>query len=163
MKHVCTLILALFCAFPLRALEPAQGPVLLTVTGAISVTNAEGRADFDRAMLESLDWQEVTTYSEFFTGPERLAGPTLSSLLRALGATGRSMQAHAVDDYMIEIPVSDADRYDVIVALDRGGEPMRIRNKGPIWLIYPTSDPNGPGELHSSRMVWQLIHLHVVP
>jgi len=49
------LIVSLFSPSVLAAdLPRPAGPVILTVTGAISITNAPGKAEFDQAMLEAL-------------------------------------------------------------------------------------------------------------
>jgi hypothetical protein len=57
--------------------------------------------------------------------------------------------------------MSDLDRHDVLLALRRDGEVMQVRDKGPLWIIYPL-DPAEPvlAEIER-RMVWQLDELIV--
>ena len=80
-------------------LPKPQSDVLLNVTGSISVQNGDTGAAFDRAMLERLDWVEIETFTSFTTGPQRFAGPTLVSVLEAVGATGSTLHAKAINDY----------------------------------------------------------------
>ncbi|MBW4985808.1 oxidoreductase [Mameliella sp. CS4] len=159
----------LFCLFamplagPARALDAPQGAPILIVDGLIAETNDRDRALFDRAMLEALDWQEIETYTEFSPGVQRLAGPSLASLLDQLGVRQGTLRAVALDDYMIRIPVSDVAEFGIILAIERDGMPMRIRNRGPIWIVYPAPTREDVNELHSSRMIWQLHRLTVEP
>lgn len=146
---------------PVAALDVPRSSVVLAVSGEIAVTNDDDRAIFDRAMLKALDWQEIETYTPYTEGPQKFAGPTLSSLLDALGVEDGTLLATALNDYAITIPVSDARSHNVLLALDQNGRPMRRRDKGPIWIIYPWDNPEGFGNLRRSRMIWQLNRLQV--
>lgn len=158
-------LLAAAVATPLLAapLAPPEGPVLLTVTGGISKTNTEAGATFDSAMLRELNWQEIKTYTPFTKGVQRFAGPTLASLLEEIGVDAGTLQATALDDYTISIPVSDLETHDILLAMEHNGAPMRVRNKGPIWVIYPAGSPDEIGDRHSSHMIWQLTSIRVDP
>ncbi len=145
------------------ALEPPKGHPILVISGNVLVLNSEVHATFDREMLEALDWREVESYTEFSDGLQSFAGPTLASVLDAIGVSEGTLHARALDDYIIQIPVTDAEAFGVILALDRNGKPMRVRDKGPLWVIYPASDPSELNELHSSRMIWQLKSIEVGP
>ena len=157
-------LFALFtAAAPLSALEAPQGAPVLTVTGAIADHNAEGAALFDMAMLRALDWREIETHTSFTTGPQRFAGPTLASLLDALGVTGGTLRATAINDYSVTIPVSHARDHDVLLAMEHDGKPMRVRDKGPIWIVYPLSEEAAALQTFDSEMIWQLVRLEILP
>jgi hypothetical protein len=49
-------------------------------------------------------------------------GPLLCDLLERVGADGTVLQARALNDYVVEIPIGDCERYPVILALTRDGE-----------------------------------------
>lgn len=138
-----------------------SGRVLLSVTGAIANTNDGGTAAFDRQMLEALDWREVESFTHWTEGSQSFAGPTLASVLAAAGARGDSLTAIALNDFRSEIPALDAQEYEVILALDQGGRPMRVRDKGPIWIIYPQDESAAARGIHNDRMVWQLREINV--
>ena len=158
-----TLALLVLLAGAAWALEPPRATPLLTVTGAIDATNSDGAAQFDRDMLQALDWRDITTYTSFTTGPQRFAGPTLSSLLKALGVHTGVLRASAVNDYTIEIPVSHALEHDVLLAMDHNGTPMRVRDKGPIWVVYPLTEREAAAKPFDGEMIWQLVRIEVLP
>jgi hypothetical protein len=62
----------------------------------------------------------------------------------------------------VDIPVADAANPQVIVAYRMNGETMRVRDKGPLWLIYPlSSDPSLQAEATHSKMIWQIKALEI--
>lgn len=160
---VVTLTVAL-AALPARAaaLAPADGPVLLTVEGSITETNAGDRAELDRATLTALGLHKVRTSTPWTNGVVEFEGPLLCDLLDFLGARGTKLFASALNDYTAEIPIEDCRRYPVILALRQDGRNLRVRDKGPIWIVYPRDDhPELYREIVNSRWVWQLARLDV--
>src|SRR6266700_3366257 len=63
--------------------KPADKPIL-TVTGKISVTNKDGAAQFDRAMLEALGETSFSTSTPWYDGPRKFEGVPLAKLLDAV-------------------------------------------------------------------------------
>jgi hypothetical protein len=143
-------------------LPAPDGRIVLMVDGAIERTNSGVSAAFDESMLRGLDWREVETYTSFTEGPQRFAGPTLASLLAAVGAQGERMTATAINDYFVEIPVRHAAEHDVILAMEMNGKRMRIRDKGPIWVVYPLSEAEAGRKPFDTEMIWQLNRIEVV-
>ncbi len=141
--------------------EPAEKPIL-TVTGKISVTNKDGAAQFDRAMLEALGETSFSTTTPWYKEPVKLEGVALAKLLDAVGATGDRIVSVALNDYSAEMPVEDARKFGVILALKRDGEYMTVRDKGPIFIVYPfDSDPDLKAQKYYSRSVWQVSRIEV--
>lgn len=149
---------ALAAKSPMDPLPSPSGRVILSVSGAIAVTNASQSADFDRKLLESLPQHTMTTTTKWTDGEQTFEGVLLRDLISALGAEGKTLTATALNDYQVEIPASDADEYPVLLATKQNGKAMRVRNKGPIWIIYPDDAPDN-ARFH--RMIWQLRKLHV--
>lgn len=156
-------LLAALVGGRLHALDAPAGSPLLTVTGDLTVTNAGDVAVFDLDLLRALDWQEIETHTPYTEGPQRFAGPTLASLLDALGVTSGTLLAMALNDYSVDIPVSDAGEFGVLLAVEHNGEVMRPRTKGPIWVIYPMTGTEPLSDAHGSRMIWQLNRIAVQP
>ena len=150
-------------ALPAWAIEAPQGRVLLTVAGEIGITNHDGVAEFDRAMLEALDWRNIETFTSFTDGPQQFGGPTLVSLLEVLEVDGTRLRATAINDYAIEIPIAHAAAHDVLLAMDHNGRAMRVRDKGPIWVVYPLSAEQVVSKPFDGEMIWQLVRLEVLP
>ncbi|WP_323770818.1 molybdopterin-dependent oxidoreductase [Antarctobacter sp.] len=161
LRVLLVFLFSIVSSLPSLALDAPNGSPILTVSGEIAVTNADNRAIFDREMLESLDWRQVETYTPFTEGRQQFAGPTLASLLEALGVDRGRLLATALNDFTIDIPVSDARKHNVLLALDHNGQAMRPRAKGPIWVIYPSDSPDVIDDEHGSRMIWQLNRIQV--
>lgn len=163
MTFIC-FIAAAIVASSSAALEPARGGVVLTVSGAISKTNADGVAALDIEMLEEMGAVTFETSTIWTEGVQRFTGVELSVLLEALDATGTQLRASAVNDYAVDIPVNDAKAGGPIVAFLRDGKEMNLRNKGPLWIVYPfDSAPEYQSELIYSRSIWQLNRIEVLP
>jgi hypothetical protein len=136
--------------------------VVLTVTGAIGNTNAPGRAEFDLNMLERLGLSSLKTWTPWTEGEIEFEGVWARRLMEAVNAKGTQVHAKALNDYQYTIPLEDFDRYDVLLATRVNGQLMRVRDKGPIWIVYPWS---GHPELDDfatrEKSIWQLSALHV--
>ena len=150
-------------ALPLAAqsLPAPDGEPLLTVTGNIALTNQGDAAVFDQAMLEAMDPVTITTSTIWTEGEQTFTGVPLAQLVDLLGAEGEVMMATAINDYTVEIPREDWVENGPIVAFLNNGEPMSIRDKGPLWIIYPYDDnPDYQTEVIYSRSIWQLDQIH---
>lgn len=162
LSFLCTVwivVAGLLSGTPLTAdaasLPTPEGPVILTVSGQIGVPN--GEAQFDRAGLESLGLHHLKTQTYWTEGVQDFEGILLRDLLRAVGAHGTVALMQALNDYSIEIPLSDAGSFDVLIAIKINGADMSIRDKGPLWLIYPIDQhPELDRKTTADKMIWQL-------
>lgn len=152
----------LLISAPSLALETPTGPVILEISGSIDVTNVDGEAHFDRDMLETLPQHVVTTGHPWIDGQSRFEGPLLRDVLQAVSAHGDVMNVQAIRDYASDIPFSDAHDYDVILALTRDGTPIRVRDRGPLQVIYPFDErPELTTNIYFSRSVWHVARIEV--
>lgn len=153
------LVIFMAIAGPARTMElraPTEA-VTLTVGGAISVTNSGDTAVFDRSMLEDLGGDVIITSTIWTTGVSEFEGIRLSTLAEILGVTAGTFVSFALNDYNVEIPVSDASYLEPIIAYKRNGSYLSVRDKGPLWVIYPYDEnKNARTELIYSRSIWQL-------
>ena len=134
-----------------------SGKVILTVTGNISNTNAGEKAEFDRDMLEALGVTEIKQHTPWTDGEQTFSGVLGSKILDAVGARGVTIVARAVNDYEVEIPVSDLRKYPILFAMKQGGRYMRLRDKGPLWVIYPFEIyPELDTAETREKWIWQL-------
>ncbi|MBM3629000.1 MAG: oxidoreductase [Alphaproteobacteria bacterium] len=151
--------LAVASAQPLPA--PAGTPIL-EISGRISVTNGDARARFDLAMLEALGVSRTRTTTAWTNGPQDFEGVSLKALLERVGAFGDRIEAVALNDYKVEIPVSDFARWPVILAWRQNGQLMRVRDKGPLWIVYPQDDfPALNNKEAQGKWTWQLKEIRV--
>lgn len=157
---------SLCLAFPVVAedLPLPAGEVILTVSGAIAASNSEGTAIFDAETLAALGTVEIDTSTIWTEGSHRYTGVPLRTLTDRLGISEGRLMMTAINDYMIEVPVSDAVEGGPILAFAMDGKPMSVRDKGPIWLIYPFDDtPSYQSEVYFSRSIWQLDRIEAKP
>lgn len=152
-------------ALPVQAssLPSPTGPVLLTVSGEIEATNAPGEARFDIAMLEEMGGVEFSTSTIWTSGVVTFTGVPLDTFLDELGASGSTLEATAINDYVVSIPTTDAVAGGPMIAYKRDGDYMSIRDKGPLWIVYPyDKSADYQSELIYSRSIWQLDRIKVV-
>lgn len=154
--------LAVILAAPAAQAEPLprpEGEVLLTVSGAIAHTNDGDTARFDRAMLEAMEPVTIETTTIWTEGTQSFTGVPLSRLMEEVGAGGATLTATAINDYAVEIPGDDKG---AIIAYLNNGKAMSVRDKGPLWVIYPyDSSPDYRTEVIYSRSIWQLDRISV--
>jgi hypothetical protein len=159
-RHAIAMLAA--CGAPAWALDAPKGKVVLSITGAISQRNAGDRADFDMDMLAALPQHSFSTRTPWYKVPRKFTGPLLRDVLAAVGATGKTLNAVALNDYKVPIPAEDAQKYPVVMARLLDGQPMAVRDKGPLFIIYPyDSDAALRSERYYSRSAWQLRTLDV--
>lgn len=155
--------LALSCAPVSAAQLPAPtGPVVLTLKGRIANANVDGTVQFDLAMLERLAGRDAVMETPWTEGTTRFSGPLVRAVLEEVGADGDTLVIRALNDYAAEVPMADATGLDTILALRMNGNLMSVRDKGPLFLIYPF-DQNRElyNEKYFSRSVWQIREIEV--
>jgi len=144
------------------ALDAPKERPILQVTGKIAEKNAGDSARFDMKMIEALPQHSFTTSTPWFDKPVKFTGPLLSDVLAAVKASGSTVSAVAINDYKINIPVSDANKFKVIVARQIDDKPIPVREKGPLFVVYPFDSAS---ELRNStyyeRSIWQLKALDI--
>ncbi|MFT5806378.1 MAG: hypothetical protein ACI9LG_000640 [Moritella dasanensis] len=168
--HIKIVMICLIIGFSTMSiatdLSKPQGVVILTVSGNIGNINtnitANGEAQFDRQMLEQLPQTKITTYTPWTEGLHVYEGVLLNTLLEQVNASGHKLVATALNDYHTELDLELLRDYPILLAIKFDGAFMRVRDKGPIWIIYPLSDYS---ELNTARhyenMIWQLSSLEV--
>lgn len=146
-----------------RLPAPQSAPIL-TITGMIANTNASGSAMFDAAMLASLPRQKITTGTPWYDQPRTFEGPLLRDVLAAVGASGKVLRVEALNDYASDVPFADALAYDVVIADRIDGVPIPVRERGPLFIIYPFDQvPALKTEQYYQRSVWQVKAIEVQP
>jgi hypothetical protein len=148
-------------AFELPSQAPS-GAIILTIDGKIGIKNTSEAAVFDAALIDALPQKSFVTTTPWFKAPTKFTGPLLRDVLQALKAQGTNLKATALNDYKINIPMQDILKYDVILARQIDGKTISVRDKGPLFVIYPF---DSAAELKSltyySRSIWQLKALSV--
>jgi hypothetical protein len=145
-----------------EALPHPTGKPILTMTGKIGVTNENGKAVFDRQMIEKLGEASFSTATPWYDRPHKFEGVPLAKLLDIVGAAGDHLVVTALNDYVTEIPVEDARKFGVILALKRDGQYMPVSDKGPLFIIYPfDSNSELKAQVYYKRSAWQVSQIEV--
>jgi hypothetical protein len=158
-----------------RRIQPAQllpgdpvpaptGPVVLTITGDIETTNADGALELDLATLEQIGLSEYTVDDYQAEGREAtFRGPLLADVLAVAGADEDADTLHtvALNDYKADVPTSDLDAYPVLLATSVDGKRMTVERYGPLRIVYPNLDVTFDKTVYDARWVWQLRSIDV--
>lgn len=155
-------------AFAPAAIASAQdlakptGTVILEIRGNISRTNEAGVARFDLAMLQALGAETITTATPWTEGHTKFEGITGARLLNAVGGKGTKVVAAAINDYKAEVPIEDFTEKGAFLAFSAEGKRLTVRDKGPLWLLYPfDAKPDLKTEVYFGRSVWQIKSLEI--
>lgn len=163
-----------------------NGPVLLTVSGAVGKANrgpldpaldqmmAKHGIQFDKAMvfdaaaLYRLPATQIKPTLEYDAKVHHLSGPLLSTVLAAAGvAPGAnvSLGLRAVDGYTVQLSLADAQQYRMLVATHMDGLPLALGGLGPQWAVLdadrlaPFKDK--PLKERFALCPWGLYHINV--
>lgn len=144
------------------AFPSPEGDIVLTITGHITRANNGDSAVFDEAMLAALPSASLETTTVVTDGVRQFDGFLMRDLLTLVGADGETVSATALNDYIIDIPMEDFERFDVLVATHMDGRRLLPSDKGPLWIVYPRDDHAQLQDIrYDYRWVWQLVRLKV--
>lgn len=144
-------------------LEQPKGEVILTVDGLIELTNINGLAQFDLTMMQALPASTIYTSTVVTDGVKRFDGVLLRSFQRlSLTEHAQQVVAVALNDYQVDIPLTDFYEYDVLLATHMDGQLLTTADKGPLWIVYPRDQHRKLQDIRFDyRWVWQLKHLNI--
>lgn len=162
-------LLCVFAAIPGMSLaesawadETVSGKPILIVSGKIANKKNGEHFAFDMALLETLPQHSLRTRTPWYTEAREYTGPLLRDVLELAGAQGNILIAQALNDYKVSIPVSDAMNHQVIIARLMDGRPMPVRDKGPLFIMYPFDEKSElRSQTYYGRAAWQLREIHV--
>lgn len=146
-----------------RPLAELSGPVLLTVTGLDASVFPGGAVQFDLNRLQMLGVAQITTSSIWTKGAHLYTGVLLRTMINSLHVEGEVLGLHALNDYAIDLPLVEVTTEAPLLAYRMDGVMMSVRDKGPVWVIYPyDSDAAYRSDETFARSVWQLDRIEVL-
>jgi hypothetical protein len=134
-------------------------PLALDVSGNITMVTDKQHwiYHFSEADVKALPVYTIET-STNWTPRSVWQGPLLQDILNKVGGHGTVLQMYALDDYKVEIPVSDLRKYGVILAYAKDRSRLTVNGFGPFMVIYPRDQY--PEELNKAsaekRFIWQV-------
>ncbi|MEQ6250184.1 molybdopterin-dependent oxidoreductase [Sulfitobacter sp. HNIBRBA3233] len=138
-------------------------PSLSHAQDILTVTTADRTESFTLEEILAMPQTTVVTKNDYVDETTIFQGPSLRSVLQEMDITqDAALEMTALNDFSSQVPAADAFEYDVILAVLLNGERMSVRDKGPIWVIYPMDDnPELHDEIYNDRLVWQLKSISV--
>lgn len=126
--------------------------------------NSAATQRFTLSALREFEAVSFETETIWTDGVQQFTGVSLHHLISQFDVTEGVLHARAVNDYEVQIPLSDAIEGGPIIAYERNGKEMSLRSKGPLWIIYPyDSNPTYRTEVIYSRSIWQLDNIRIGP
>ena len=136
---------------------------VLTVSGAVAASDNGETWTFDMADLMAMPSEAFETTTIWTEGVQSFEGGSLHFLLDHVGANGAELSAVALNDYAVSIPTADAVEGGPMIAYSQNGAEMSVRNKGPLWIVYPYDvNEDYKSEEYYSRSIWQLDRIEVM-
>jgi hypothetical protein len=140
-----------------------KGSTILTISVGLEREDGGDTFVFDRAALSALPATNFETSTVWTNGVSSFTGVSLQNLALELGVNDGWFLATAINDYTVKIPLSDAVEGGPIIAYLKDGDEMSIRDKGPLWVIYPYDlNIDYRSEVIFSRSIWQLNRLEIL-
>ena len=127
---------------PILTIQGLDQPVVLTLSD-----------------LQAMPDNTVSTETIWTDKRHTFSSVRFKDLFEALNANiaGKKVTMIALNDYSIEVDVETLVNNNAFIAYAMDGKAMRIRDKGPLWVLYPFSDQPEinvpPFQAHS---IWQL-------
>jgi len=148
--------------------------IVLCMVSAPSVGSADDRpvlslygdgevpTTWSLAQLRALPAIEIETTTPFTDGLQRFVGVALLNVLGDVDPEA-ILTLGALNDYSVSLSVAELLPAYPIIAYERNGAPMSVRDKGPLWVVYPFDQfAQFQNELTYSRSIWQLTEIRIV-
>lgn len=137
-----------------------EGEVVLTV----AVRGTAIVKTFDREDLLKMPQVTYRTSTIWTDGVLQFQGVPLSAVLQTVGVKEGMIVLSASNDYEAEVPFDTVTEEIPMIAMSIDGKLMSLRDKGPLWLVYPYDRATQyQSEVVYTRSVWQLERIEVVP
>lgn len=137
------------------------GAPLLVVRNLVEPSHPEAR--LTAAELRAMPQVTIRTHTEFTDGVVTFVGPLARDVVARVGV-GPATTVHAIaaNDYSVDFPLEDLFKYDVILAMKMNGKRLTLRDKGPLWIMYPLDDHAELRDpIYNQRLIWQLTTLEL--
>ena len=113
-------------------------------------------------MLEKLGISRRKTSTAWTEGQPVFEGVLMRDLFNQVGASGDKVTVVALNDYKVDIPMSDFKNFPVILAYRMDGQALRVKDKGPLWIIYPADEfPELNNKQTQNKWVWQFKEIQI--
>lgn len=117
---------------------------------------------FDRPKLDALPQHEFKTSTTWTVGQRAFSGPSLHDILTTAGVSGGTIHLVAANGYAVNMAWEEIEKTVPIIASKIDGAPFSLREKGPLWVIFPyDQDARYRTEAIYALSIWQIIEVRV--
>ncbi|OEF05356.1 hypothetical protein [Vibrio genomosp. F10] len=148
MKWIFSLILLLFFSFSALAT-----PLVIRSDDAVVTLSYE-------QISQDIPVSSFSTKLPWFKQPKSYSGMRVIDLIDYLNKDSESIHSVsfiALNDYAANSNIDDILKYDPIIAYMMDEKKMKVRNKGPYWLVFNVDKyPEIANDVFYNQMVWQI-------
>lgn len=132
---------------------------LLEVSGA----SLSGPVEVSRGMLDAMSQVTCTVNDRQGEGKNvEFSGVLLADVLAGVGAgDATTLHTSALNDYAVDIPMTDVVGVPVLLATRADGLEMSVANYGPLRVVYPTTGYQLDPTVYDPRWIWQLTSIEL--
>ncbi len=114
--------------------------------------------------IASLPKTKYTTKLPWFKETSEFTGVKLSTLLtHVYGNIPAQVDISGLNDYHATILRDDIVNYQPILAYQKDNQYIKVRNKGPFWVVYPINlYPELNRTKYHAQMVWQVNEIKLI-
>ncbi len=114
--------------------------------------------------IQALPVTNYTTYLPWTPTPTKYTGVKLSTLLtHVYGEVPEKVDIGALNNYHSTLSRQDILHYQPILAYQKEDHYIKIRDKGPYWVVYPLSlYPELNRTKYHAQMVWQVNNIKII-
>lgn len=140
----------------LALLTPAWAEPLL-------ISGPSGEVSLSQEDILAMSDQQVVTQTPWTDDTLTFRGAPLAAVLARAGINDGWVNARGLNNYSINVPVDQALAAKAFLAVHMNGELMRIKDKGPFWIVFPWDEhPELLTREIRAWSVWQLQALSVL-
>ncbi|KJY82853.1 hypothetical protein TW81_11620 [Vibrio galatheae] len=124
----------------------------------IRVDNQQAAVFSDNDIATQFSPTSFSTHLPWYPDKNKFTGFKVTDLLRHLKINDAlSVSFVALNDYAASSQIADIVKYEPIIAYQMNDKNMKIRNKGPYWLVFNLDrNPEINNAAFHSQMVWQI-------
>jgi len=145
------------------AIPKPTGDTILTVTGKIGAANDGDKIVMDLATIESVGLVDYKVSDPFENKDVTFRGVLMTDLLNLwkVDKSATTLVMIALNDYSVDVPMTDFQQYPIIFALQEDGTYMPVSTRGPAMLVYPYNNFQFDHEKYNDRWIWQIKSINV--
>ncbi|SFI63196.1 molybdopterin-dependent oxidoreductase [Albimonas pacifica] len=121
----------------------------------------EGEADAETSItlaeLAAMPQTRVRAVTPWTEGVVEFEGVAFADLAARVGASGGPVALTALNAYQITLDAGQIIADGGVLAMKMDGKPMSVRDKGPLWLVFPSeARPELAATDNTHMWIWQV-------